>query len=220
MKRCLFLLLAATSLYATSVGPIDTITFTINLSHSKNFNAISDVVIFGTDGVQTSAVFTGPIAATGQTTLRAGFNFTPTRLLLMGMEGPALNPTCFGDGTVCNGNDTGDHALFLVNNYFAGAFGGQHFSVAFGQNGYHETVFLQNLVAASTSSASLDFLRTFFLSSDGVAASFVPGESTTALEFFIGTPVGTGTSTGGPEPATALTLLSGLGAAYWLRRRR
>jgi hypothetical protein len=197
---CLATLFAAN--LAASVVSSNPINFTVNLSGTKNGNAIDHVVIFGTDGVQTASFFGASLNPTGQTNLFAPFNFAPTSLLVVGMEGAAASPTCIGDGTVCNGNDTGTHVLFLVNSSFAQTYTGKHFSASFGLNNYHETDIITNLAAVYTSGDALAYLRTFFLSTDGQAAAFVPGAASVAMEYYIGTPVGTGTSTGAPEPAS------------------
>ena len=209
--------LAQMCAFATSVAFQTTLT--IDLTGTKNSNPISDVVIFASNGTQSGFQFGSNLAASGQTVLTPRFAFNPTSMLLIGMEGPAASPTCLGDGTVCNGNDNGNHVLFLVNNAFASAMSGQHFSVAFGLNGYHETTVLQNLLDATTgSTAAQSYLLSFFQSTDGQAAAFNPGDGFTALEFYIGTPVGTGSSTGTPEPSTFVLLGVGMTVAA-LRNR-
>jgi hypothetical protein len=176
------------------------ISYTVDVGGgAMNGNPVTHVAILESNGTESSLSFGFSLNVIGSTTLTHDSAFVPTSSLIVGLDLP---------GVV----DPKTHIVFFTNPAFAYAADGLKFSVVFPHT-HHDDFAARLLAAEGGDAANQAWLLNFFLTGDGAAAAFAPGDPTIGVEF---TDAGLLT----PEPTTLVLFgLGGVVAAVRLRRR-
>ena len=178
------------------------INYNLNLGQGTlNGNALTNVAIFETNGIQANLDFPFTVPGTGLQSLSHFAPFIPTFSLIVGLDLPSLT-----------GGDDKTHVVFFTNDAFAHSANGVKFSLAFPQTRHND--FIARLLAGENGdSTQQDWLMNFFTAGDGVAARFDSSGPSTAIEFTSGALLV-------PEPATASMVAIGLASLILAARCR